>query len=36
VIDEDPSISKGRGLDDLVEWLAEIESNNERLRQFTL
>ena len=32
VIDEDPSISKGAGLDDLVEWLGEIENNNERLR----
>jgi hypothetical protein len=32
VIDEDPSINKGKGLDILVEWLAKIESNNERLR----
>ncbi len=32
VIDEDPSIRKGSGLDHLVEWLGEIESNNERLR----
>ena len=32
VIDEDPSISKGSGLDHLAEWLGEIENNNERLR----
>ena len=32
VIDEDPSIRKGNGLDDLAEWLGDIERNNERLR----
>jgi hypothetical protein len=32
VIDEDPSINKGRGLDDLALWLGEIERNNERIR----
>ena len=32
VIDEDPSINKGKGLDDLALWLGEIERNNERIR----
>jgi hypothetical protein len=32
IIDEDPSIRKGKGLDDLAEWLGKIENNNERLR----
>jgi hypothetical protein len=32
VIDEDPSIKKGKGLDKLVYWLDEIERNNEHLR----
>jgi hypothetical protein len=32
VIDEDPSINKGKGLDDLALWLGEIEKNNERVR----
>ena len=32
VIDEDPSIGKGNGLDKLTEWLEEIEKNNERIR----
>ena len=32
VIDEDPSINKGKGLDDLAHWLGDIERNNERLR----
>jgi hypothetical protein len=31
VIDEDPSISKGGGLNELTAWLQEIEENNERL-----
>lgn len=35
VIDEDPTTNKGSGIDELVEWLGEIESNNERLRTFT-
>jgi hypothetical protein len=35
IIDEDPSIEKGSGLDELVEWLQEIETNNERLRPFS-
>ena len=35
IIDEDPSIKKGTGLDDLVGWLGEIENNNERLRSLT-
>jgi hypothetical protein len=32
VIDEDPSINKGDGLEELTQWLQEIEANNERLR----
>ena len=32
VIDEDPSINKGNGLEELTLWLQEIEANNERLR----
>jgi hypothetical protein len=32
VIDEDPTINKGKGLDDLALWLGEIERNNERIR----
>jgi hypothetical protein len=32
VIDEDPSIDKGGGLNELTAWLQEIEANNERLR----
>jgi hypothetical protein len=32
IIDEDPSINKGKGLDDLALWLGEIERNNERIR----
>ena len=32
VIDEDPSIGKGNGLDKLTEWLEEIEKSNERIR----
>jgi len=31
VIDEDPSIDRGKGLDELAQWLGEIETNNERL-----
>jgi hypothetical protein len=31
IIDEDPSINKGKGLDDLALWLGEIERNNERI-----
>jgi hypothetical protein len=32
IIDEDPTINKGKGLDDLALWLGEIERNNERIR----
>ena len=32
IIDEDPSLHKGTGLDKLTTWLTEIEENNERLR----
>jgi hypothetical protein len=32
IIDEDPSIGKGKGLDELAHWLGEIEQNNERIR----
>jgi hypothetical protein len=32
VIDEDPSIGKGKGLDDLALWLGEIERHNEHIR----
>lgn len=32
VIDEDPSINKGKGLDELALWLGAIENNNERIR----
>jgi hypothetical protein len=35
VIDEDPSIGKGKGLDELAHWLGEIENHNERIRSFT-
>jgi hypothetical protein len=35
VIDEDPSINKGKGLDDLALWLGEIENHNERIRNLT-
>jgi|SRR5580698_760 hypothetical protein len=33
VIDEDPSIEQGGGIDKLTEWLEEIEKNNERFRR---
>lgn len=32
VIDEDPTINKGKGLEDLALWLGAIEANNERIR----
>jgi hypothetical protein len=35
VIDEDPSLGKGTGLEELTVWLGEIEANNERLRPST-
>lgn len=33
VIDEDPSINKGSGIEELTQWLAEIEADNERYDQ---
>jgi hypothetical protein len=35
VIDEDPSIGKGKGLEKLALWLGEIENHNERIRSLT-
>lgn len=32
IIDEDPTINKGKGLNDLAFWLAEIERSNEHIR----
>ena len=32
VIDEDPTINKGKGLEDLALWLGEIERHNEHIR----
>lgn len=33
VIDEDVTINKGKGLDDLALWLGAIENSNERIRK---
>jgi hypothetical protein len=35
VIDEDPSIRAGRGLNELTEWLEGIEKHNEYCRSLT-